>query len=125
MAISLPAINYAAGMVVIENLMSSPVTCHVDGYTKETGWPNDWNISVNFFDVKVCPTGFGKKCPFFIAANYNRPEPVINWVECNGTKIDNLHVLPDSRNATVVYSSEGFQICEKMPKDIGQKCFAN
>ncbi len=113
-----------AGMLAIENIESGKdVICTVDGYTKSTGSSN-WFINPGYYNINTCPNGGGgTDCPFFVAQNYNRQPPVINWVTCNGTTLNNLNITPDGPNTTVVYSSSGFQLCSAMLNPVGQKCF--
>lgn len=85
----------SAGQLIIHNTSQNTITCTVDGYTTATGWRDNWLIKVDS----------GEK--FYVAQNYNRATPVINWVDCGGgLRTRNMNITPNSLDGLVVINGQ-------------------
>ncbi len=87
-ALLLP-MSAGAGELVIHNTSPAPITCHADGYTKETGWPVTQDIAVEpRSEVRLAPS-------------YKRSLRIIEWVECQGLQTRMMHITPDGQDGLV------------------------
>jgi len=88
-----PAVG-VSGELIIHNVSPNTITCTADGYTVATGWPTNWQIQVLS----------GTK--FYLAPNFNREPPVINWVNCGGLQTRMMNITPSGPDGLVVVNGQ-------------------
>lgn len=88
------AVSAQAGQLILKNTSATPITCTVDGYTVQSGWPYDWFITV--------PANQS----FYVGQNYNRATPIINWATCQNLTAQPLYITPTGPNGTLVFNGQ-------------------
>ena len=93
LALLLPLSSYA-GELVIHNMSPRQSVCHVDGYTKDTGWPVTWDVTLD------------SGAELHVSPSYKRAAHIIDWVECNGLRTRMMHITPEGFDGLVVLNGQ-------------------
>jgi thiamine pyridinylase len=84
-----------AGELVILNVSSSAIVCHVDGYTADSGWPATWDVGVQPGEsVRLEP-------------NYKHPDRVvIDWADCGGLRTRGMDITPERPDGLILFTGK-------------------
>jgi len=85
-----------AGQLMLVNNSNAPITCTVDGWTKDSGGAADWLITVG-------PNGG----VYYVGQNTARASgAVINWASCGALKTRVMNITPTGPNGRLVLNGQ-------------------
>jgi len=84
-----------AGQLLLRNEANAPITCTVDGWTVQTGFQFDWQITVQ------------PNRTFYVGQNTARAgTPVINWADCGGLATRAMNITPTGPDGILVFNGQ-------------------